>query len=606
MLICAVCLVVHYVFFFFILSRLGLVSGRHLLAAIGALVASSAFAVFVLVPEGPVRALDAGRWRAPLLLVGLAGAALTAVAWPGWVLAGHDPIIVPTLADAVIGHATTMDVYRAGDPGFTYPPGYPILFAPLHLLLDPLASLIAFKIWTVCLLALLPVGWAWLAARLFAVPLPFWLLLLLSYLTFFGLERTATYTLEHGKNAQILAGALFPLVAAMLLIASRRNAGVLIAALGFAGAVFVHYSILYLAASFFAAYFLVRFPGKTDEWRQFMRLGLSACLGLGIFLLAMHAALADPRAGSFALPDLKDGLGRMAAVLLGREDEVLFIFNGAPFSNIHSPYRGLWLIGALLAALASAVGRGRRGAADPSGAIARMGAIFAIMLLIGVAFGTGTLSVGITQDFTRWYLFLVEAALMLAGLSALAAFAKVAVRWIAWPAGASLVALLVLAVLLGGSDFARMAQVYKAQRVAPGDLRALRDDLLRLSAGAPCFLVTESFTIAEGLHTVQTYKPLEYAEILTGCRIVNGSFVQRGIDNGRKIDGLPDGEALAALPSNAAIFLVAPETLQRRYAVALPDLGFGLQPGKIGPLSIWRLTPAMPAGTEHEAGTEIR
>ena len=34
-----------------------------------------------------------------------------------------------------------MEVYRPGDPGFTYPPGYPILFSLVSLVASPLASL---------------------------------------------------------------------------------------------------------------------------------------------------------------------------------------------------------------------------------------------------------------------------------------------------------------------------------------------------------------------------------------------------------------------------------------------------------------------------------
>ena len=57
--------------------------------------------------------------------------------------------------------------------------------------------------------------------------------------------------------------------------------------------------------------------------------------------------------------------------------------------------------------------------------------------------------------------------------------------------------------------------------MARSDLTNVRD---ALTAAAPCFLITQSVSIVGGLHTIQRYHPLDYAEILTGCRILNGSF----------------------------------------------------------------------------------
>jgi len=122
-------LVLTYALLFFAVSRLGLIHGRHLLVFAAAGPIAWCFLHWVLAPQTLPTRQDAQTISAILLIMGIVGVALFVITAPGYVLVNHDPIIVPTLADALISHSTTMDVYRPGDVGFTYPPGYPILFS---------------------------------------------------------------------------------------------------------------------------------------------------------------------------------------------------------------------------------------------------------------------------------------------------------------------------------------------------------------------------------------------------------------------------------------------------------------------------------------------
>jgi hypothetical protein len=576
-------LVFVYVLFFFVLSRLGLVHGQHLLAFAGAGATAWGFQCWVLPPQVSPAKPDGQAILASLLIIGIAGAVLFVVTQPGYVLAGHDPIIVPTLAEALLSHATTMDVYQPGDPGFTYPPGYPILFSNIRLLLTPLQALSAFKAWTIVLVLLLPVGWAWMACRVFLVPMPFWLILLLSYVAVFGVERSVTFSLEHGKNAQILVGAAFPFLIGLLLITIRNSIGLPFAVAALVGATLLHYSMLYMVAAFFIAYVLIYFPRERKDWVAVLRLGLAGILSLGVFVPLMRAAFDDPRAGTFGWLRPMEAMRRMADVLLGRHDELLFIFNGPAFSVYHSPYRGLFLISCMLISLAIAYMQ--RGVSEGSFAITRMAGVWGIMLLIGIAFGTGAVQIGITPDITRWSLIFPQAALMLAALCAVVLYARSegrGARVASWALGGAAI----LATILATSDLVWIAGVFQTQRMSQRDLTNVRDVL---EDAAPCFLITQSKTTADGLHTMQFYKPLEYAEILTGCRILNGSFVQRGAPEGRAMDGLPPAAVLATLPASAAIFLVVPEPVEALYHAALPNVEFVRQGAQIGHLPVWRI-----------------
>jgi len=148
-----------------------------------------------------------------------------------------------------------------------------------------------------------------------------------------------------------------------------------------------------------------------------------------------------------------------------------------------------------------------------------------------------------------------------------------------------------LAVFFAANDLVRISDAFQAQRVSRHELINVRDVLSRT---ASCVVIAQSDAIADGLHLTQRYKPLEYAEVLTGCRIMNGSFVQRGATEGRALDGLPTAAALAALPADTAVFLVVPESVEARYRAHLPDAEFARQSERIGPLPVWRIRARSP------------
>ena len=180
---------------------------------------------------------------------------------------------------------------------------------------SPLATLGIFKVWTICLLILIPVGWAWMASRVFQIRVPYIALLLLAIGAVFELERTVTYSIQHGKNAQMLAGAILPALIAILIISSRRLIGLPFAVIALTASILVHYSILYMAATFFFAWYIVHFPRGRDEWKAAFQLGAAGVLSLGLFAFILPEAFSDPRAGSFGVPALGEGFARLAAVL---------------------------------------------------------------------------------------------------------------------------------------------------------------------------------------------------------------------------------------------------------------------------------------------------
>jgi chorismate mutase len=357
-----------------------------------------------------------------------------------------------------------------------------------------------------------------------------------------------------------------------------------------------------MAATFFVAWYIVRFPRDRSEWKAAIQLAATGGLALALFAFILPEAFSDPRAGSFGVPALGDGLARLAAVLFARHDQLLFIFNWDAATNLRSPWRGLALIGCI--AGSAFIGYLLRRERDDAWSVARMAGVSSIMVLLGIAFATGTLPVGITADFARWYLIFPQIGLILATLAGISLYwnrlGKIRVA-----ARAGMLGIFALAGLYMTADLIGHARVAAAQQVSHAELVSVRDTLSDHSGNDACFLITESLTIADGLHTVQSYKPLEYAETLTHCRILNGSFLQRGITGSRDLGGVPDYATLSSVPRDASIYLVASAKLENRYQAALPQARFQPMNRKIGPYPIWKLALADEAPTVSVSSMDV-
>src|SRR5688500_17407400 len=103
-----------------------------------------------------------------------------------------------------------------------------------------------------------------------------------------------------------------------------------------------------------------------------------------------------------------------------------------------------------------------------------MAGVFSIMVLLGIAFATGILPVGITADFARWYLIFPQIGLILAALAAISLYwgrpGKTGAA-----ARAGMLGILALGGLYMTSDLTGHAQVAAAQEVSRAELVGVRD-----------------------------------------------------------------------------------------------------------------------------------
>jgi hypothetical protein len=283
---------------------------------------------------------------AALLVTAVAAVTIAVPMWPGYILPTHDPIAVPLFAQIVATGRLLTEAYAPGDSGFAYPPGFPILLAPLFAVLDPYRVLADFKFASLAIAAAIPLTWAWMLARLFPSPLPLWQHAAASCLAFVGIERTLAFALPFaGKNAQLLAALLAPIVIVVMIERSRARWGWVLGAAALFGLVLIHFAALHLVAALLAGYCVVALSEQRVGLRQLAALVGMGVLAAGLLVAMLHAIVQDPRGGGFGYPQLSQGIVSLARTFVSRHDPVLVISDESPdFGVTASPYRGLLLL----------------------------------------------------------------------------------------------------------------------------------------------------------------------------------------------------------------------------------------------------------------------
>jgi hypothetical protein len=585
---CGVAVTVHVVGTF-VLLRLGLGFLAVAPATLAVALAVAALAARATKAQGPAR--TAHDSAAAILVTTIAGLMIAIPMRPGYILPVHDPIAVPLFAQIVATGRLPIDVYVPGDSGFAYPPGFPILLAPLFGVLDAYRVLSAFKLVSIGIAAAIPLTWGWMLARLFPSPLPLWQHVSAACFAFLALERTLAFTLPFaGKNAQLLAGLLAPIVMVVMIEQSRRRWGWLLGGVVLFGLTLIHFAGLHLIAAVCAgwcALMLLRRGPTLGEAASLAGMGL---LASGLLLVTLHPVIADPRTGGLDYPQLWSGGLSFAEALTARTNALLVIFSESEgFGIAGFPYRGPFLLACFAICLAAPLLLpGHASALRPARDAALVGLVG---ILVSLAFAYGIIPAAITADYVRWYLWLLQAALIAATLLSIMAVARLSIGWTRTAAVIVLGAAAVWGFGTALGDAIRYAEWTKSQAVGKLDLQAA---VAAVSTAAldrrECHLLGDSVAILEGLVTFQRAKPLEYLELLTPCRFYNGAYVHGAAPGSRDLDGLPSAAALAALPPDHALVLIARTERQARYAVEVAPAGFRFEPtGALGDLGVWRL-----------------
>lgn len=540
---------------------------------------------------------DAARWLCVWPL-------LCAAVLIGWTYSGpnilpvHDPIAIPALAAHLAAGELPAQIYPRGTFGHAYPPGAPLLFSTLWAAATPAQGLMLLKYITLLALALIPALWGWLIHRLFVLPLsaPVWLSI--CYLAFWGLERTIGFVLPFaGKTALIWALALCPPLLAFLVSCARSGGWWrwTVGGLALFGLIMINYSMAHLVAACVGGIWLATFERTRAHWTQGLRLGAMLGLAALLLLVLMRDAISDPRAGSFHLAPWTHAK-QMVAVFLARSTPVV-IFHNTDFGLVQPVYRGAIQLGAWclawMAAPRIAQGQYTRSLR------ACLGAILFILLA-----GFGVVPAGITLDYARWIVWPVQ-ALSFAVVMAIALTA--AREWRGWPraaAGLAICALAGMAAVLILLDAPALKRTVRNDAVPIRQLVHEARWLEAMAGETPCRLIGESHLTGDNISVYFTGRLYSYVALVSRCRFINGSWVDKGAPEARAWDGLPTASHLRqALSGGSRPMLIGPPERMAPYMARLAGDGLDLQWEALrlsGASSVWRAhsSPA-PDGGSH-------
>ena len=507
--------------------------------------------------------------------------------WNTFLLPAIDPVTVPTCAKLVFDAHTIPSTLRpVAENRFVYPPGAPVLLSTLGTVGGPLTVLAVYKYANLLVVACTPFVWALYLDRIFGLRDTTSRLFASALFVagFFLFDGTLTLALPvAGKNAQLLSALTLPVVLHSLLNATDSLPQKVVATLSILGATLIHYSFPY-ALLLFGAGYLPLLMGRTSM-RQLARLTLIPAFAFLLF--APH--FWSLRASNFALPSTYcspgDSLSCVWRELTSARSHFFFVYHDRNMETVW-PFKGLVLCGLFAVAVLTnqvrrRVAKGGFRSHETRSALGAAAAFIGIMAAL--VLGCETIPwAGVNYDYARWFVYTFSVLLFVLALRSL-----LTSRWLQYT--------LICAVPLA-SAFA--PSLKEAQRLidAATISHAQVADLTRafgpLSGSRPCQLVTESKETLTPDITLQRHKPLEYAYVLSGCVIVNGTTISRPAAHSRDIDGLPGPEFYEGLDPRTKLYFVGDADFFGTYLEHLGSNPY-LQVGRTGwNLSIFLYTPA--------------
>jgi hypothetical protein len=472
----------------------------------------------------------------------------------GIVLPANDPVAVPTFASVLNQGTLLHEYYMRGESGATYPPGFPLLLSFAYVFLNHAGVLLLFKILCILAVALLPLSWAWFSKRIFNIPLPLTFIAIAFYIAAFGIERTLNYALPFaGKNAQLFLLWLFPLFVVYLVKTPGRN-GLYWLALGFLFycLTLFHYSVFYVALALLAPVSVIWFLKAPRQrlalvWR-WLFVGL---VGLGCFIAFSNEALHDPRRAVGGAYDLGNAFETFIKIFFGTNTLLLSIFNSSVVQDLGSPMRGYLLIGCL-AFSASVMWQTKNQYYEKlTKSIFLCSGAFFIAIVIAAAMGCGLIPVGVSLDFYRWFIFPAQMGVIACALLSAHVLLKNINSKVTIPIAA---AFLLLVAMVFVVDTVKIKKVVDSKAVFRSQIQDIHH--IFISGPSGCGILAPNRIVLKDFSYAQKYRSLEYAEMLTGCRMLAGSWVHAPNVGWREDDGMPGSNAFSTIPTGMTLYFV--------------------------------------------------
>jgi hypothetical protein len=502
----------------------------------------------------------------------------------GFVLPAHDPIAVPTFASILNQGKPLYEYYTLGESGATYPPGIPLLLSVIYIFLDDTWVLLIFKVLCILAVCLLPFSWSWLAKRIFNIPLPLTTIAIAFYIASFGIERTLNYALPFaGKNAQLCLLSMFPIFFVYLASPPRGN-WLYLAMLGFLFycLMLFHYSLLYITFAFLMAVSIIWFFLNPKQSFALAARGLFVgIIGVTCFILFSNEALHDPRRTLGGTYDLTEAFTTFIQIFFGGDTQLLAIFTSHQY--VGSPIRGYFLIGCLLfSAIVMSKMKTHCNETSARSIFLCSGGFF-LTIVILAALGSGLVPAGINLDFYRWLIFPAQIGVIACGLLSAYMLLKNFNRKVAITYAGIFLTLPVLVFVI---DTLEIKKIVDSSAISQSELQQMRNIIIPGQSG--CVILSPNLVKIENFTYAQKYRMLEYAEMLTNCRMLAGSWVHSPNVGWRNSNGLtPSSDLFKSIPNNMIFYFVGTHTELEQYGKSANWTEIGLLPREQIP--IWKM-----------------
>jgi hypothetical protein len=313
-----------------------------------------------------------------------------------------------------------------------------------------------------------------------------------------------------------------------------------------------HYSAFYISFVLLIAVFIVLFFQNKRQSLELAGRGLLVGLvGVGCFIFFSSEALLDPRRAAGGAYDLTASFTTFVEIFFGTNTTLLAIFNLAEFQSVGSPARGYFLIGCLLFSGSVMLKTRNKYTEELTKTIFLCCGAFFISILIAAALGSGLIPIGVNIDFYRWFIFPAQIGVIACALLSAYALLKNINRKIALAFAA---VFFILPTLVFVTDTIKIKKIVDGSAISRSHIQELRSSFLPGPSGcgilAPNFVVIENFTYA------QKYRSLEYAEMLSNCRMLSGAWVHAPSVGWRDSNGLPSSEVLKSMPIDMNLYFV--------------------------------------------------
>ncbi|WP_449429419.1 hypothetical protein [Rhodanobacter umsongensis] len=495
---------------------------------------------------------------------------LGAMYWKGATLPANDPVANSTYA-AILAKGTPLyQFYDVGQGGHSYPPGVPLLLSIVYAAAGSLWALYSFKVLCLMSVGLMPMSWAWAIKRIFNISIPLSFIAFAFYVSAFGIERTLNYALPFaGKNSQIIMLLIFPAFLVQLSCGVTRGyLSLLLAGFNLFGLILLHYSALHLAVATLLPIVIVGAIGHGGNFRAgiipAIRITIVGVFAVLLFIFFFPSALHDTPSTLGVGYNFWSSLRTFWNTFFSPNESALAIFNNPSFQVIGSPARGYIIFASCLFCWAIA-----RATEDDirnidSTKIATAALCCLCSLFVAVAFGAGLVNTGVNLDFARWFSFPLQysvmACAMLCALMLIDGMRDKVARIICY------FAVLLIPVVTIYQDTLTLIPAAKLGTLSSREILALKSDFLPFTGG--CDIVAPNTAVDGGHMFAQKYRSIEYAEMVTPCTVVTGSWVHTAYGSWRDADGLPGLNAYGTVSADTALYFVGTVDELQRYGGA--------------------------------------